>query len=81
MITSLKENLELMSRVKLGNKNARVSVNAIDVKHNQMIESFDSIADLCKRFDLTRGQAEHFIYKQIPYNGMLFVRQKIIKRK
>lgn len=76
-----KQNLEFMSQVKLGNKNARVSVNAIDVAQNQVVESWDSIADLCKRFDLTRGQAEHYIYKQVPYNGLLFVRQKIIKRK
>lgn len=75
------ENLELMRQVKIGNKNARVGVNAINVENNQLIDSWDSIADLCKRFDLTRGQAEHFIYKQIPFRGLLFVRQKIIKRK
>jgi NUMOD3 motif len=73
--------LEFMSSVKVGNTNARVGVNIVDFQTNALIESVNSIADLCKKFDLTRGQAEHYIYKQTPYNGMLFVRQKIIKRK
>jgi hypothetical protein len=76
-----KQALEFMSSVKVGNTNARVGVDIVDFQTNALIESFNSIADLCKGFDLTRGQAEHYIYKQVPYNGMLFVRQKIIKRK
>jgi len=70
-----------MTQVKLGNTHARVGIDIVDNQTNQSIESLYSIADLCKRFDLTRGQAEHYIYKQVPYNGLLFVRQKIIKRK
>jgi hypothetical protein len=76
-----KQNLEYMSKIKLGNTHARVGIDIVDNQTKRSIGSVYSIADLCKRFDLTRGQAEHYIYKQVPYNGMLFVRQKIIKRK
>lgn len=71
----------LMTNAKIGNTHARVGIDIIDTDSNLLTESLYSISDLCKRFDLTRGQAEHYIYKQTPYNGMLFVRQKIIKRK
>ena len=70
-----------MTQAKLGNSHARVGIDIVDSQTMSSIESLYSIADLCKRFDLTRGQAEHYIYKQVPYNGLLFVRQKIIKRK
>ena len=70
-----------MTNAKIGNTHARVGIDVIDTDSNLLAESLYSISDLCKRFDLTRGQAEHYIYKQVPYNGMLFVRQKIIKRK
>jgi hypothetical protein len=70
-----------MTNAKIGNTHARVGIDIIDTDSNLLAESLYSIADLCKRFDLTRGQAEHYIYKQVPYNGMLFVRKKIIKRK
>jgi hypothetical protein len=69
-----------MTSAKIGNTHARVGIDVFDA-NNLFVESLYSISDLCKRFDLTRGQAEHYIYKQTPYNGMLFVRQKIIKRK
>jgi hypothetical protein len=75
------QTLELMSSVKVGNTNARVGIDVIDCDSNLITKSLSSINDLCKTFDLTRGQAEHYIYKQTPFNGMLFVRQKIIKRK
>lgn len=75
------QTLELMSNAKVGNTNARVGIDIFDCDSNLVTESLSSITELCKRFDLTRGQAEHYIYKQVPYNGMLFVRQKIIKRK
>jgi hypothetical protein len=70
-----------MTNAKIGNTHARVGIDIIDTDSNLLAESLYSISELCKRFDLTRGQAEHYIYKQVPYNGMLFVRQKIIKRK
>ena len=70
-----------MIQAKLGNTHARVGIDVINSNTKLTVESLYSISDLCKRFDLTRGQAEHYIYKQIPYNGLLFVRQKIIKRK
>ena len=76
-----KENLELMSKVKMGNTNARVGVNIINFQNQKHIDSVASITELCNKYSLTRGQAEHYIYKQVPFNNLLFVRQKIIKRK
>lgn len=75
------ESRSSMSNAKVGNTHARVGIDIIYTDSNLLTESLYSISALCKRFDLTRGQAEHYIYKQIPYNGMMFVRQKIIKRK
>ena len=72
---------KIMTQVKLGNTHAKVGINIVDYETRQHMESLRSISDLCKRFSLTRGQAEHYIYKQAPFRGMLFVRQKIIKRK
>lgn len=76
-----KDNIELMSKVKIGNTNARVGISIVDFESKTHIETVESISELCKKFDLTRGQVEHYIYKQRPCNGLLFVRQKIIKRK
>ena len=76
-----KDNIELMSKVKIGNTNARVGISIVDFESKTHIETVESISELCKKFNLTRGQVEHYIYKQRPCNGLLFVRQKIIKRK
>jgi hypothetical protein len=76
-----KENINLMSKVKIGNTHAKVGINIVDFQNQKHINSVESISELCKMFNLTRGQAEHYIYNQKPYNGLLFVRQKIIKRK
>ena len=72
--------LAVMSKKKLGNNNANVGINIVDSSSQKPTFSVASISDLCKKFDLTRGQAEHYIYKQRPFNGMLFVRQKIITK-
>jgi hypothetical protein len=71
----------LMTNAKIGNTHAKVGVNIIDIGTSLVVESLNSMSDLCKKFNLTRGQVEHYIYKQRPYNNLLFVRQKIIKRK
>jgi hypothetical protein len=71
----------IMTNAKVGNTYARVGIDVVDITTQAITESLLSITDLCKRFDLTRGQAEHYIYNQRPINGQLFVRQKIIKRK
>ena len=71
--------LAVMSQKKLGNTFAKVGINVID-QNGDLQKSFPSIADLCREFDLTRGQVEHYIYKQRPFRGLLFQRTKIIKR-
>ena len=75
------ETKAIMTKAKVGNTYARVGIDVVDIATQAITESLLSITDLCKRFDLTRGQAEHYIYNQRPVNGQLFVRQKIIKRK
>jgi hypothetical protein len=75
------ESKAYMSKKQAGNTHAKVGIDIIDVATNVIVESLPSITDLCKRFDFTRGQVEHYIYKQRPINGQLFVRQKLIKRK
>jgi hypothetical protein len=71
----------LMTNAKIGNTHAKVGVDIIDISTNLVVESVNSVSNLCKMFNLTRGQVEHYIYKQRPYNNLLFVRQRIIKRK
>lgn len=75
------EALEVMRTTKLGNTNAKVGVDVINFQNQQHIDSVASITELCNKYSLTRGQAEHYIYKKVPFNNLLFVRQKIIKRK
>jgi len=72
--------IEQMSKAKLGNKNAKVGIDVVDIHSLKILFSLPSIADLCTKFDLTRGQAEHYIYKKSPFNNLLFIRQKIITR-
>ena len=75
------KSLKLMAKVKFGNTNARVGINVINIATNSIVSSTNSISELCNKFNLTRGQAEHYIYNNKPYNGLLFLRTKIIKRK
>lgn len=72
--------LKTMRDCKIGNTNAKVGINIICAISNKHLFSLPSISDLCNKFDLTRSQAEHYIYKQCPFNNMLFIRQKIITR-
>lgn len=69
-----------MKQCKIGNTNAKVGINIVCSISNKHLFSLPSISELCNKFDLTRGQAEHYIYKQRPFNDMLFIRQKIITR-
>jgi len=69
-----------MKQCKIGNTNAKVGINIVCAITNNHLFSLPSISDLCHKFDLTRSQAEHYIYKQRPFNNMLFIRQKIITR-
>jgi hypothetical protein len=71
--------LTKMSQKKIGNNFAKVGVNVVD-QQGSVLESFNSIAALCNKFDLTRGQAEHYIYKQRPFCDLLFQRTKTITR-
>lgn len=72
--------IEQMRKAKIGNNHARVGVDVLEQQSSKILYSLNSIAELCTNFDLTRGQAEHYIYKKVPFNNMLFVRQKIITR-
>ena len=58
-----------MAKVKFGNTNARVGINVINIATNSIVSSTNSISELCNKFNLTRGQAEHYIYNNKPYNG------------
>lgn len=69
-----------MKQSKIGNTNAKVGINIVCATSHKQLFSLSSISDLCNKFDLTRGQAEHYIYKQRSFNNMLFIRQKIITR-
>ena len=71
--------LTKMSQKKIGNSFAKVGVNVVD-QQGLVLESFNSIAELCNKFDLTRGQVEHYIYNQRPFGDLLFQRTKIITR-
>jgi len=75
------QSLEVMRTTKIGNTNAKVGIDVIDFQNQEHIDSVASITELCNKYSLTRGQAEHYIYKKVPFNNLLFVRQKIIKRK
>ena len=73
------DTLTKMAQKKIGNSFAKVGVDVVN-QQGFVLESFNSIADLCNKFDLTRGQAEHYIYKQRPFGDLLFHRTKIITR-
>lgn len=73
------DSLATMRQKKLGNTFAKVGVNIVD-EQGCIVKTFPSIADLCKEFDLTRGQVEHYIYQSRRYKGLLFQRQKVITR-
>jgi len=72
--------IAVMSKAKLGNKNAKVGVNVRDANNNIVLQ-FSSIADLITHFNISRAQAEGYIYNNRPFNGLMFERTKIIKRK
>ena len=72
--------IAVMSKAKLGNKNAKVGVIVRDEDNNILME-LSSIAELMTQFSISRGQAEHYIYNKRPFNGLMFERTKVITRK
>ena len=74
------DTIAVMSKAKLGNKNAKVGVIVRDADNNIVYE-LSSIAELMTQFNISRGQAEHYIYNKRPFNGYMFERTKVITRK
>lgn len=72
--------LQIMRECKLNNTNARVGVKVLDADSNILLE-FSSIKELMTYFNISRGQAENYIYNKRPFNGLIFERNKIITRK
>jgi hypothetical protein len=72
--------LAIMKESKIGNTNARVGVKVLNTD-NVVVYEFSSIAELVTHFNISRGQAEHYIYNKKPFNDLIFERVKIITRR
>ena len=72
--------LTIMSQKKKGNMNAKIGVIVRDADNN-IVQELSSIAELMTQFNISRGQAEHYIYNKRAFNGYMFERKKIITRK
>jgi hypothetical protein len=69
-----------MKKAKVGNTHAKVGVRVLDLDGN-LIEELPSIKHLRDKYNLTPAQAEYRLYNRLPYEGFIFERKKIIKRK